>query len=205
MSGPVLTEADNTTHPLPPSNLTSDPPPHGYPHPPLFTPSPLTQPSKQHNAAATTLWKPKPERRKRRAPDSGNRSTLKLQTLSLRSKGYRSRASWDPRREERELRQGEEEDRQDRHSETQTDIQKYWQLSREVFIKFSNKVYSNFLFCSSLLHEKPYSGTLWFITRAPHAKCVCPVARLIYYWNLSLKYKIDWHLNNQVISLKKVF
>ena len=95
--------------PTPPSNLTSLSPPHRKPvrPPPTSHRSPPPQPPDppSHSTRLPPLWKPKPEGRKRGAPDSGNRSTLKLQTLSLRSKGHRNRASWDPRREERELRQ----------------------------------------------------------------------------------------------------
>lgn len=103
-----------------PPNLTSLSPPHGN----LCPPPPTSNPP-SHSTRLPLLWKRKPERRKRGAPDSGNRSTLKLQTLSLRSKSHRNRASWDRRREERELRQGEREDR-DRHKQRKVDI--FWVL-----------------------------------------------------------------------------
>lgn len=90
-------------------NLTSLSPPHRNLCPP--PPHPASNPP-SHGTRLPLLWKPKPERRKRGASDSGNRSTLKLQTLSPRSKSHRNRASWDPRREEREKRQGERRQRQ---------------------------------------------------------------------------------------------
>lgn len=99
-----------------------------------------SQPSNppSHGTALPPLWKPKPERWKREAPDSGNTSTLKLQTLSLRSKGHRNWASWDPRREERELRQGERE-KTERDWETQTEEREF----RGSFIKTSLRPATN--------------------------------------------------------------
>lgn len=122
LSGRLLTEADSIAHPLPPPG---SPQPHYLTdtRTPTYTRKPPNPPSRTaaqccRDRSESLNQRGGKKKRERRAPDSGNRSTLKLQTLSLRSKGQRNRASWDPRREERETRQGEKEDWHSRDWET---------------------------------------------------------------------------------------